>query len=127
MSEKQLGKNRMSTATFAQRTLRDVIAPPGAGVNIQDRVRVAARKLGWSFTRTKDVWYADPRVSIDGDELVKIEEVSGISYGRAEVRSINQLIAQADALLEGADEDFHRPFVAAIRAFFSALDRAGTP
>lgn len=119
--------SQVTESSLLREDLRDVIAPPGAGVNIQDRVRVAARKLGWSFTRTKDVWYADPRVSIDGDDLVKIEEVSGISYGRAEVRSINQLIAQADALLEGADEDFHRPFVAAIRAFFGALDRSGTP
>jgi hypothetical protein len=128
MSEKELGKSEMlSVETFASNTLRDYIAPRSAGANVKDRIRYGARVLGWSFTRTKDVWYADPRVSLSGAELRDIEDKSGISYGRAEARSVKQLIAQADALLEGTDEDFHRPFVAAIRALFGALDRTGTP
>jgi hypothetical protein len=127
MSEKQLGKSEMvSVESFASNTLKDYVAPKGSGVNVSDRIRLAARFLGWTYTRTKDVWYADPRVSVSGRELRKIEEVSGITYGRAEARSVEQLIAKADSLLMGSDEDFHGPFVAAIRAFFGAVDRSGT-
>jgi hypothetical protein len=62
-------------------------------------------------------------VSIDVDEMRVIEETADVKYGRAEVRSIDELIAKADALLDGPDPDFHRPFVDAFRAFVRALDR----
>jgi hypothetical protein len=126
MSENELGKSEMvSVETFASNTLKDYVAPKGSGVNVSDRIRLAARYLGWSYTRTKDVWYADPRVSISGTELRDIENVSGITYGRAEARSVEQLIAKADALLMGADANSHSPFVAALCALISALDRPG--
>ena len=38
----------------------------------------------------------------------------------------DRLIARADALLEGSDADFRRPFVAALRALFGAVDRSRT-
>lgn len=39
---------------------------------------------------------------------------------------IDSYIARADALLDGTDADFYRPFVAAFRAFHRALARPGT-
>lgn len=115
MSKKQSGKTEMSTLVFASEILKNGIAPAGSAENVKARIRLAARRLGWSFTRTKDVWYADPRVSIDGEELRVIERVSGVEYGRRELRTVDDLIARADALLDGPDADFHRPFVAALR------------
>jgi len=123
MSKNRWDKTEMSTLVFAQDVLKNDIAPLGSAQNVKDRIRLAARRLGWSFTRTKDVWYADPRVSIDGEELRAIEQVSGVSYGRSEARSVDDLIARAEALLEGKDADFHRPFVAALRAFVGAIYR----
>lgn len=123
MSEKQLEKSEMSTLVFASTTMKNVLAPRAEGHNIQDRIRVAARKLGWSYSRAKDVWYADPRVSIDGEELLRVEETSGVTYGRAELRSINDIIRRAEALLANQDEDFHRPVLDAFRALLSALGR----
>ncbi len=123
MSEKRLEKSEMSSVDFASTALQRYVAPRASGRNIKDRIRIASRKLGWSFSRTKDVWYADPRVSISVDEMREIEETAGVKYGRAEVRTIDDLIAKADALLDGQDADFHRPFVDAFRAFVGALDR----
>jgi len=123
MSKNRWDKTEMSTLVFAQDVLKNDIAPLGSAQNVKDRIHLAARRLGWSFTRTKDVWYADPRVSIDGEELRAIEQVSGVSYGRSEARSVDDLIARAEALLEGKDADFHRPFVAALRAFVGAIYR----
>jgi hypothetical protein len=123
MSEKQLGKSEMSSVAFASSTMKNRIAPIGSATNVEARIRLAARRLGWTFSRTKDVWYADPRVSIDVDEMRVIEETADVKYGRAEVRSIDELIAKADALLEGQDPDFYRPMVDAFRAFVRSLDR----
>ena len=123
MSEKQLGKSEMSSVDFASTALQRYVAPKTEGHNVKDRIRLAARRLNWSFSRTKDVWYADPRVSIDADELRAIEEAAGVKYGRAQVRTIEELIAKADALLEGPDSDFYRPLVDGFRSFIRALDR----
>lgn len=125
MSEKSSEKSEMSSAEFVQYALRSHIAPPASG-SVKMRIRSAARSLGWSFSRTKDAWYADPRISINADEMRAIEERTGLQYGREEIRDIDALIAQADALLDGTDADFHRPFVAAFRAFIGALDRPRT-
>lgn len=115
----------MSSVEFVQDALRYHVAPPGAGVNIRDRIRVAARRLGWGYSRTRDAWYADPRISISADELRAIEKTTGLHYGRQEVASINEIIARADALLDGNEADFYRPFVDAVRAMARAFNRPG--
>ena len=123
MSEKQLGKSEMSSVDFAAVALKNHVAPKGSAENVKDRIRLAARRLGWSFTRTKDVWYADPRVSISAEELRVIEEKAGITYGRTEVREIDDLIAKADSLLAGPQADFYRPMVDAFRAMAGLIYR----
>lgn len=123
MSENQLEKSEMSSVDFASTALKKYVAPKGSGENVKDRIRLAARRLGWSFTRTKDVWYADPRVSISAEELRVIEEKAGVTYGRAEVREIDELIRKADLLLAGPEADFFRPLVDAFRQMLGAQGR----
>jgi hypothetical protein len=126
MSEKPSEKSEMSELAFASQMMRDRIAPPGSAASKGERVRAAARALSWKFSRARDVWYADERVSIRPSELRKIEELAGVSYGQKELRELGELIARADALLEGQDADFYRPWVDAFRAFVGALHRPGT-
>ncbi|PSS62474.1 hypothetical protein C6558_20975 [Ensifer sp. NM-2] len=116
---------KMSTVEFCQSALKERIAPPSLG-SVKRRITLAAREMGWSISRTKDVWYADPRVSIDGDELRAIEDKAGIEYGREEAREISELIDRADALLARSETDQNRTLVAAFRALIGVLDRAGT-
>lgn len=126
MDEKKYGKIRMSSVeVFAQDALQMRVAPPSLG-SVKERLRTAARRLGWTYHRTKSVWYGDDRVRISGAELVQIEEASGLRYGRQELQEIDSLITRAETLLEGSDPDFHRPFVAALRALLGAQDRTGT-
>lgn len=120
MSENRSEKSEMSSVQFVQGALRKHVAPPGSGVNVGDRIRVAARRLGWNYSRTRSAWYAD-RVSVSADELRKIEETTGLRYGRQELATVEELIARADSLLHGPDADFHRPFVTAIRAMAGAF------
>ncbi len=125
MSEKQSEKSDMSAVEFTQYALRNHIAPPNMG-SVKARVRLAARRLGWTHNRVRDAWYADGRISISADELRTIEEQTGLRYGREELRTIDELINRADALMDGPDADFYRPFLAAMRAAVRLVDRSRT-
>lgn len=126
MSEIQSEKFEMSCVEFASGALRNRIAPPSIAPSVKARITKAARVLGWSASRTKDVWYGDPRVSIKADELKRVEAMSGLIYGQQELAYANDIIARADALLYGSDPDFHGAFVAAVRNYFGNGNRTGT-
>ena len=113
----------MSTVEFCQKALREEIAPPSVG-SVLARIRYAARQLGWSYTRTKDAWYADPRISIKPHELFRVEAVSGLTYARQEMRKNDEAIERATALLGGEDPHLLRTVVAAV---FSALGLSHSP
>jgi len=125
MSETKEEKREMSELAFASNAMRQRIAPPALG-SVKQRINRAAAALRWSASRTRDVWYADPRVSIKPRELRKIEEIAGVAYGRKELSEIDAIISRADALLMGTDPDFVRPFLAALRALAGHPDRTGT-
>lgn len=113
-------ENGMSSVEFVQDALRERVAPPSIG-SVKARIRHASRRLGWTPSRTKAAWYADPRISISADELRVVEETTGLRYGRQELHEIDAYIARADALLEGPDAHFYRAFVDAFRAFHRTL------
>lgn len=115
----------MSELVFASRMMREVIAPPGSAGSKGERIRAAAQKLRWKFSRARDVWYADERVSLKPRELRKIEELSGVRYGQEEANEIDQLISRADALLARKGAGMDSAVVAALRALLGALDRPG--
>lgn len=125
MSEKASEKSEMSTVEFCSRALRDEIAPRNIG-SVQARIRQAARDLGWSYTRTKDVWYADERISIKPEELFRVEAVSGLSYARQEMRKHDEAIERANALLGGEDARLLGEIVAALFTRLGLRNRAGT-
>jgi hypothetical protein len=88
----------MSTVEFCQRAARDRIAPPSIG-SVKIRIDYFARKMKLTQTRARDIWYANPRVSIGAEELRAIEEKAGVRYGREEARELDQEIARATELL----------------------------
>ena len=121
MSEIKLEKSMRSTA-FVQHAMHDCISPPSVG-SVKARIRHCSRALQWTYSRTKDAWYADPRISISADELRAVENKSGLRYAQEELRTTDELIARATALLDGPEADFYRPFVDAFRAMARAFDR----
>lgn len=123
MSEKASEKSEMSTVEFCQSALREKVAPRSEG-NVQRRIETAAHRLGWSYTRTKDAWYADPRISIKPDELFRVEAVSGLEYARQELRKNDAAIERATALLAGEDTHLIRTLVAAVFSAIGLRDRA---
>lgn len=126
MSEKPSENSEMSEIAFASEMLKTAIAPASVSSHIGERVRAAALTLRWSQSRTKDIWYADPRVSIKPRELRQIEEMTGVRYGREELASIDALISRADALLVDEKPRGGSPILAALRALVGAADRTGT-
>lgn len=126
MSENPSEKSEMSSVEFVQYALRTRIAPPDVGQSVAERIRYAARRLGWSYSRTKDAWYADPRISIKADEVRKIEEATGARYGREELREIDAIISRADEILDSQGTSSRGALAAALRTILGALDRPGT-
>lgn len=115
---------KMSTVEFfCQDAMRNTIAPKSVG-SVKDRITKAARDLRWSYSRTKDAWYADSRISINPEELFRVEAVSGLSYARQEMRENDEAIARADALLGGKDSHLIREIVAAVCAKLGIPHRA---
>lgn len=124
MSEKASEKSEMSTVEFCSRALKDEIAPRTIG-SVQARIRSAARDLGWSYSRTKSVWYADERVSIKPKELFRVEAISGLTYAREEMRKHDNAIERATALLGSEDTNILGEIVAAIVARLGLSHRTG--
>jgi hypothetical protein len=121
MSETHSEKSEMANALeFCQSSLREQIAPRSRG-SVKERIVYAARKTGFGFNRTKDIWYADERVSIGADEIKKIEHLAGVTHERTELRDLDDLIAKATILLDGDDARVHSAMACAFRAFLSHL------
>lgn len=105
----------MSELVFASSILRELIAPPSIASSISERIRSAARLLKWSFSRTRDIWYADARVSLKPKELRQIEELSGVKYGEHEAKKLDQAIERATQIIGEADKVSVRSLVDALR------------
>lgn len=114
----------MSELTWASGVLQDHVAPTGSAQNVETRIRNAAKALGWKFSRAREIWYEDDRVAIRPREMRRIEELTGLRYGRQELRELDLLIGRADALLMGQDPDFYRAFADGLRALASLVDRS---
>jgi len=126
MSQKALEKSQMAELSFVSRMMRERIAPPGAAPSKTERIRLAAQKLKWKYSRAFSAWYADPRVSIKPSELRAVEEKSGERFGQSELEEVDELIAKANSLLERRNPHIRRAFFAAARSFLGALNRPGT-
>jgi hypothetical protein len=123
MTEKPSEKSEMSELAFASTQLQTSIAPAALSSHVGERIRIAARRLGWKPSRTKDIWYGDERVDIKPRELRKVEELTGVRYGQAELSEIDQIIARADAILALQGTGGGSPVLAALRALVGAADR----
>jgi len=126
ISKKWSEHSKMSAGEFGQYALRERVAPPSLG-SVKARLRHATRVMqrrNWTSNRVRDTWYADPRIKPSADEIRDLEEMTGLHYGREELRSVEQLISQADSLMEGPNADFYSAFATAFRAMAGAFNRS---
>lgn len=111
--------NKMSELEFASKMLKEHIAPPGSAGGKMERIRLAARKLKWNYSRAMAVWYSDERVSIKPSELRTVEETAGVRFGQKheDLEDVEDLIERAEALLGSKNPRVRRALFAAMRTF----------
>ena len=62
-----------SSIDEAQTLVRRCAEPRPAGDQVKAAIRRASRRLGLSFTRTRDIWYGDAR-RIDAEEMDRLRQ-----------------------------------------------------
>lgn len=107
----------MSVLCEASFLVRQIAAPESG----KSALLLAYRKLGsWTYNRVKDVYYADCRVRISGEEIDHLRAVARArkAEGKASDPSIVELreqLALVAAHLHRIDPSFHHPSIEALR------------
>lgn len=105
--KKEFEQSEMSFAREASVLVRQVAEPRTVGDSVKAAIGRAARRLGWPYNRTKDIWYANAR-RIDASEYEALRKAT------AEIReTTNRLLALRDALA-AKDSAFHWPEICAL-------------
>ncbi len=121
MSEKasENSENRsrvVSALEEASQLVRYLAEPRPAGDSVRAAIQRSARRLrGWSASRVKDVWYADSRISISGDELNELRRLRQAAdqqgqeaKARDEYRGVIKLLTRISEQLEALAPDAAR-------------------
>ncbi len=58
----------MSASVEASVLIKELASPAPAGAHVETLIRNVARRLGWSQSRARDVWYRNAR-RIDAEEI----------------------------------------------------------
>jgi hypothetical protein len=114
MSEKLSEKSEMSSVAEATLLIRKAAEPRLIGDSVKAAIGRVARKLGFSFSRAKDIWYGDAR-RIDAHEMDAL-------------RNLAARYAVIAETLRHQDEDFHRAQADALEYFahrLGGVDRTG--
>lgn len=117
MSEVQSERSEMSSVSEASSLVRRVAEPRDVGDSVKAAIVRAARRLGFPFSRTKDLWYGDAR-RIDAAEMDRLRDLAA----KREAALLRDKILAARNLLAAGDAEFHRPQIDALEF---ALRRMG--
>jgi hypothetical protein len=119
MSDKSSEAKIMSAIAEASHLVRQIAEPCPAGDSVKAAMLRACRRVGsLSFNRVKDIWYADRRVSVSGDELNHLRAIARAkeeAVARDEYQSVIGRIARLEAALRLADEEFTREEIASLQ------------
>lgn len=105
-----------SERSDAMRIVQLAAEPRLVGDSVKAAIGRAARRLHWSFTRTRDVWYGDAR-RIDVREMDALRMVDRARNEASEAKQRGQYLEQIDVLrtrLARRDPDFHAADIAAL-------------
>jgi len=121
-SERGVVVSALREASFL---VRKVAEPRPIGDSVKAAINRAARRLGFHFSRTKDIWYENAR-RIHAEEIDALRREARTqreeTVARAEaIIAVERLVALRETLA-ATDSDFHRETVAALDA---ALRRMG--
>lgn len=128
MSENQFERSNMTDVAECSELIKGVV--PRDHRSIKEWINITARKLGWEYGRTRDIWYANAR-RIDGFEKealkairIKRETAEQQRIARHEYNQLCDRISRLETALAIADEDHGRPLIDALRAIMGRVDSA---
>lgn len=124
MSEKS---DDSSETSDAMRIVQLAAEPRPVGDSVKAAIGRSAKRLKWSFTRTRDVWYGDARriVVREMDALREIERRRDEAADAAERRQRLEQLAVLRTRLHMRDPDFHREDIAALDWMLSGRGSGG--
>lgn len=105
-----------SEVSDAMQMVQLAAEPRPVGDSVKAAINRSARRLGWSFTRTRDVWYGDARrIDVrEMDALREIERKRDEAATDAERRRKLEQLAVLRTRLSMRDPEFHREDIAAL-------------
>lgn len=105
-----------SEISDAMRIVHFAAEPRPPADSAKAAIRRACQRLGWTYTRTRDVWYGDARriTVAEMDQLRALEQERDHAANRAEQRRHLQQLHALRAKLQFNDPDFHAADIAAI-------------
>src|SRR5215813_8904428 len=109
MSESLSESTEMSSVAEASCLIRRVAGPREVGDSVKALIRRASRRLGWQFSRTKDVWYQDAR-RIDAEEMDRLRDEAA----RVEANVARERLLALRNGLAATDPEFHRETIDAL-------------
>lgn len=109
MSDFSSEKSGMSSVSEASLLCRRVAEPRPIGDSVKSAVVRAAARLGFAFTRTRDIWYGHAR-RIDSEEMDRLRECAAKVEARL---AVGNLVALRERLAQ-TDPQFHGPTISAL-------------
>jgi hypothetical protein len=114
-------RSRMSALVEARDLIRELAEPRPVGDTAKAAVRRAYQRLEtWTFNRVRDVWNADPRIRVRGDELDELRQAAAARRNKShqkaaadELTELRQRIARLEQLIEQARAPLNRAGVPA--------------
>jgi transposase-like protein len=104
LSEKSSEPFKMSAVLEAQTLVRTIAEPRAVGDSVKVSISKAARRLGFTFSRAKDIWYGDAR-RIDAAEIDKLRALAKQSRVVAARKSVLELRNSLACSDEGGDSE----------------------
>jgi hypothetical protein len=81
--------------------LVELAGPQQQHDTVARKVKRVAESLGWSLTRTRDVWYCDPRVNISAQELAQVDAAISNSPATKSRENLEERVAKLEAHVFG--------------------------
>lgn len=116
MSDKRSEKFEMSSVAEASTLLRRVAGPRGSGDNIKRLIERAARRVGFGYSRARDIWYEDAR-RIDSEEMDRLRDRAA----KFEAQETRDSLVAMRARLAQTDPEFHRETIDALDSALRAM------
>jgi hypothetical protein len=115
--------DKSSEISDAMRLVRLAAEPQQIGDSKKAQIGRAARTLGWSYTRARDIWYGCARrIEVNEmDALRELEQRSNAAELDGERWKNLEQIAMLKARLEMRDRDFHAHDIAALQWMLDQL------